>query len=827
MNLESGKPVNNISSPRQPRRSSLRGRITLTTTITAVLATLSVGYFAFIRNNNTQIFLGEQYQNAEREKAENQIVALVSEEAQIIDNFFIEIDRQVNATAIYAANLISQDLASAGSNYWDASEQLNRTPRGGWDNPNSDPGSIFAPSTFRLTEETISIANALSYLDFLVPDIVENNPNILAVYFGNYDGYTSYYPNIDLASLVPPDFDPSARPWFTQAENSFFNNSNRVTWSDPYVDAAQNGFVLTSSIPIIDKRGEIQGVIGADVKIETITDQVLTIRIGKTGYAFLSDSSNNIIAMPDLGYSDLGIIREETSEGEEFQLASLNQGPQDLQSQFESMASGSSGQIRFQINEEDHYLTYTPISSTGYSLGIIVPVSEMTTDYIEAQTMVARENQQTQTFGLFLLVGVVIGAILISLWASRLLTIPLNQLRIAATQISEGDLEAKVPEISVEEVNVIAEAFNVMTAQLRGMLGGLEERVEERTTELEEANEQSQRRAAQFEAIAQVARNISTSQDIETLLPKITNVISRQFGFYHVGIFLLDETKNFAVLRAANSPGGKKMLGRNHQLKIGETGIVGFVTSQGKARIALDTGKDIIYFNNPDLPETRSEMALPLFVGNQIIGALDVQSVEPNAFSQEDISTLSTLADQVSIAIHNARLFDEAQDALAQSELISKQRTKSGWNQFKLAENLSGIRRSKGKVTLLSDPLEIEELDNTKTLNLPIVLRDQKIGEIRIQNVDQRQWTQDEMDIATAIIERAAITMENARLLSESQRRASKEQVIGEISDKMGETTEIERLMQVAVGELRDVLGASEVSLNISSDDLKNQGQIT
>ena len=819
MNLESGNPIKEITNRHEPRRSSLRGRIALTTTLTAVLAAIAVGYFSITSNYETQLFLGEEIQNAERGKTENQIAALASEEAQIINDFFIEIDRQVNATANYAANLLSPDTAIAGTNYWDASEELNRIQGGGWDNSNSDPASIFAPSTFQLNTKTVSIANAVSLLDFFVPDIVENNSNILAVYFGNYDGYTSYYPNIDLATLVPPDFDPSKRPWFLQAENSLSNDLIQVIWSEPYVDAAQHGMVVTSSIPVIDKNGRFHGVVGADVKLETITTQVLNIKIGQTGYAFLSDSLNNIIAMPDLGYSNFGILREETLEGEESQLASLNQGPQDLQSQFQDMATGNSGQIRAQINEVEHYMAYAPVSSTGYSLGVIVPASEMETAYREAQAMVAENNQQSQIFGLLMLVGIVIGAMLISFGVSRVLTTPLNQLRTAAIQFSKGDLEVNIPKISVEEVYVLAEAFKGMTAQLKEMLGGLEERVVERTAELEEASEQSQRRAVQFEAIAQVARSISTSQDFETLLPNITEVISQQFGFYHVGVFLLDESKEFAVLRAANSPGGKEMLERNHQLKVGETGIVGFVTSRGKARIALDTGQDNIYFDNPDLPNTRSEMALPMFVGNQIIGALDVQSVEPNAFSQEDIDTLSTLADQVSIAINNARLYEEARYALAQSVLVSQQGTILGWDQFKLAENLAGLRLRKGKVTLLKEPIAKDDLNDVEMLNLPIILRGQKIGEIKVQTGNKRKITKDEIDIATAIIERAAITMENARLLSESQRRASREQAIGEISSKIGSTTEIERLMQVAVGELRDVLGASKVTLEIGDNE--------
>ena len=122
--------------------------------------------------------------------------------------------------------------------------------------------------------------------------------------------------------------------------------------------------------------------------------------------------------------------------------------------------------------------------------------------------------------------------------------------------------------------------------------------------------------------------------------------MSERFGYYHTGIFLNNETGQYAILQATNSAGGKKMLDREHRLEIGENSIVGYVAQNSRPRIALDVGLDAVYFNNPDLPGTRSEMALPLVVGGQILGALDVQSTESQAFSEEDSSTLQILAEQ-------------------------------------------------------------------------------------------------------------------------------------------------------------------------------------
>ncbi len=159
----------------------------------------------------------------------------------------------------------------------------------------------------------------------------------------------------------------------------------------------------------------------------------------------------------------------------------------------------------------------------------------------------------------------------------------------------------------------------------------LKKRVEERTSELK-------KRATQLEAVSSVARTIASVQEIDTLLPAITRLVSQQFRFYHVGIFLLDQQRRNAVLSAANSPGGIQMLGRQHSLPLDSHSIVGYSALRGEPRLALDVGTDSVYFNNPDLPNTRSEMAIPLRVAGEVIGALDVQSTETNAFSQEDIN---------------------------------------------------------------------------------------------------------------------------------------------------------------------------------------------
>ncbi|MBN1979292.1 MAG: GAF domain-containing protein [Anaerolineae bacterium] len=173
-----------------------------------------------------------------------------------------------------------------------------------------------------------------------------------------------------------------------------------------------------------------------------------------------------------------------------------------------------------------------------------------------------------------------------------------------------------------------------------------------------------ERRSVQLQAAAEVSRTAISVREPDALLSQATHLISEQFGFYHTGIFLLDEAGEYAVLRAANSEGGQQMLEKGHRLKVGEQGVVGYVTGAGEPHIVLDVGTDAVHFSNPLLPETRSEMALPLKLGVQIIGALDVQSKKASAFDEGDATVLQTMADQLAIAIENARLLQETQQTV-------------------------------------------------------------------------------------------------------------------------------------------------------------------
>ncbi len=369
--------------------------------------------------------------------------------------------------------------------------------------------------------------------------------------------------------------------------------------------------------------------------------------------------------------------------------------------------------------------------------------------------------------------------------------------------------------------------LNEANVELNDVRSSLEKNVEDRTQELSLASEESKHRTSQLEAISQVAQAITQLRDINILLPSITQLISEHFGFYHVGIFLLDETREFAVLRATNSEGGQRMLARGHRLKVGQTGIVGYVADHAEPRISLDVGGDAVFFDNPDLPGTRSEMALPLKIGERVIGVLDVQSEGPAAFGSQNIEVMNTLADQVAIAIENARLYSEMQRALVEAQVSYGQYLRQAWDQIPMEYRVNGYRYAGVQLDVLEEPLELPEIYNaaqsgeavklTETapcLAVPLKLRNEVIGVIDIRaNDPKRKWNEDELLMVQAIADRVAIALENARLFEETTRRADRERAVSEITTRIRSATDPQIMLQTALEELKQVLGAGDVQV--------------
>ncbi|MBN1922683.1 MAG: GAF domain-containing protein [Anaerolineae bacterium] len=357
--------------------------------------------------------------------------------------------------------------------------------------------------------------------------------------------------------------------------------------------------------------------------------------------------------------------------------------------------------------------------------------------------------------------------------------------------------------ISAARRRRIEAALRVSNAELLETRASLEERVDARTRDLS-------KRTQQLQLAAEVARDVASIHDEDALLDSMVNLISDRFGYYHAGIFLANAAGTYAQLRAASSEGGQRMLARGHRLDAG-VGIVGSVLVTGRPRIALDVGADAVWFNNPDLPNTRSELGLPLRARGQVIGVLDVQSTEPEAFSEEDVTVLQTMAEQLALALDNVRLLEESEAALSRMERAFGQETRTAWAERKRrglsAYRFEGQTVSPIPVSAVSAPNTV--LPNAVAAN--ITLRDQVLATLELERSPERPWTQEELELVQTLTEQAALALDNARLFEDTLRRSERERLVGQIVDNIRASASVEQALQRALSDMSRVLGAAEL----------------
>jgi GAF domain-containing protein/HAMP domain-containing protein len=596
------------------------------------------------------------------------------------------------------------------------------------------------------------------------------------------------------ANNLTSDYYQADESWWQTAYN---NGQGKTYISLPEYDESAKAISVLIAVPVFDKqKNEIIGILRTTLSLDKLFATVQqTGAFGKTGEVDIIFPANPTMRLHNLNFEEASPALLE-SLGELTTQAFARGTYQDIPSIYAKAKINTIGNVP-EVNE----LNWTAVAHQDISEAL-EPV-----------------QQQVRTVGFFgnIMAGI---AVLLSLVIAQRLAKPIVSLTETANDVARGNLDARANADSQDEIGQLSKTFNAMTSQLKETLLGLEARVVERTAELEESSRQLQKRAGQFEAIAELARTITSIQGLDLLLPRITQLVSQQFGFYHVGLFLLDESGQYAVLSAANSEGGQRMLARKHRLGVGQTGIVGFVTSTGDPRIALDTGIDPVYFDNPDLPETRSEIALPLRVGGSIIGALDVQSTESNAFSQEDVEVLTILADEVSIAIENARLFEESQRVLANAQTAVGEYALEAWQRMVKRQKVVGYELSGASIQSLEGPILLKE----SSARIPIKLRDRVVGSMSINMPEDQELNQDEIEITQALAHRVGIAIENATLLEESQRAAVKEQLIGEITGKIGSSVNLRNVLQTAVEELGRNIPGSEIVIELKNQQDKSQG---
>jgi GAF domain-containing protein len=352
----------------------------------------------------------------------------------------------------------------------------------------------------------------------------------------------------------------------------------------------------------------------------------------------------------------------------------------------------------------------------------------------------------------------------------------------------------------------------------------LETRILERTGAADQ-------RARLIEAAADVGRAATSIYNLEELLPQVTRFISERFDFYHVGIFLLDEVGQSAVLRASSSEAGKRLIARGLRLRVGEEGLVGRVTQTGEAQVSGNVHQESEFLDVPELPETRSELVLPLFTGGQLLGALDVQSTMPDAFSDEEVNALRVLADQVSMAINNAMLFEQLQSSLEAERKAYGLVGRQAWQDLLKTQRETGYLYQNNRLKRVSgewSPVMVEAANEVQTklntenqrptMAIPIHVGGEVIGVMRLQKAKGAiAWSDEEVELAETLGERLSQALDSARLFQETQRQAAHQQLTSEISSQMRETLDIDAVLRTAAQELGEAFKAREVVIRLDA----------
>ena len=283
------------------------------------------------------------------------------------------------------------------------------------------------------------------------------------------------------------------------------------------------------------------------------------------------------------------------------------------------------------------------------------------------------QNNRLLVTGLISALALLLGSLSLVIFTSRMLQ-PIQTLTQAAAAIADGNITGFVAtKPGNDEIGTLTTAFQRMTTQLSNSITDLEKRVADRTHDLE-----SQTRW--LRVAAEIVRDAASARNLDELLTRSTSLILERFKFYHTGIFLLDNNNEYAVLAASATDAGRLMIANNYQVRVGEVGIVGHVSSSGEPQVILNKGIDAVHFNNPLLPDTRTQLAAPLKVESRVIGVLDVQSKQAQAFNAEEIAIMQIMADQLASAIERTRLLQTVERNLKELEGAYGQYTLESWS---------------------------------------------------------------------------------------------------------------------------------------------------
>ena len=404
----------------------------------------------------------------------------------------------------------------------------------------------------------------------------------------------------------------------------------------------------------------------------------------------------------------------------------------------------------------------------------------------------------------------------------------LRRLLDTTQRFEQGNFRARVTIEGHDEFSHLGRSFNAMAAQLADLVGGLEARVAERTRDLS--------------ITAEIGQAVLTSLEPRQLMQEVVELVRERFDFYHVQVFVVDDARENARLIASTGTVGRELLTRRHALPVGSQSVIGQVTGTGQPVIALDTDTSAVHRRNELLPDTRSEMALPMRIGDQVIGALDVQSVVSNAFDEDAVAVFQIMADQLAISLENSRLHAQLQQAQIDLESLERNSTAEAWRSYQKDRDPNAPRgfEMQGEVILPSRetlPVPIQEAihagrvvarengESDIQIAMPIRVRGEVIGAFGFGGESLRQLNDEDLSLVEAVIDRVGLALENMRLVEQTARRAEYEQIVNEITAKIVGSTDINYILQTTVKELGRALRAPQTSVQLRREPMEQHDE--
>jgi GAF domain-containing protein len=414
-----------------------------------------------------------------------------------------------------------------------------------------------------------------------------------------------------------------------------------------------------------------------------------------------------------------------------------------------------------------------------------------------------------------------------AVWLAVSITAVLARMELAVGALTLGGCVA-IGAYAVLEFRV----FN----PLRTAAARLEEGVSKRTRELQRAKDQVQRQYEQQLSVAQISREIAQISDPNAMLARLVELIHNRLGYHHIYVFQPDRTNHYLVVKAAAGTTARTILESGYRLRIGGESLAGRVAAEHRPRIAGGKGDDTIYLGDPALPGARAEMAVPMVIGGEVLGVLDLQSIHYETFSEEDFVLLTTLADQAAVTLNKCRLLGETEAALAEVEKAQRQYVSRAWHSSLGGARIAPAFRysdSEGVVpTHLRDACTPQISQAAMTHNMvdsngdtaqagvaiPITLRGQVIGALQLRRKSGRPWQPEELEAVKELTDRLGLALETARLSEEAQRHAAHQRFAAEITTRMQESLNIDSILRTAVKEIGGALNLSDITIQLKTD---------